>query len=80
MDRSRHEGRDGWEGRASSKRLFEEPLPLEERRVDSLSESELRLLLERRKRVGYRLPVRMLEVGRFELLSSGPKLPKSWGG
>jgi hypothetical protein len=66
MDRSRREGHDGWEGRAGSKRSFEESLPLEERRVDSLSESELRLLLERRERVGYRSLVRMLEAGRFE--------------
>jgi hypothetical protein len=28
-------------------------LPLEERRVDSLLEGKLRLLLERRERVGY---------------------------
>jgi hypothetical protein len=66
MDRSRCEGRDGWEGRAGSKRSFKESLPLDERRVDSLSESEPRLLLERRERVGYHLPVRMLEAGRFE--------------
>jgi hypothetical protein len=66
MDRARCEGRDGWEGRAGTKRSFEESLPLEERRVDLLSEGELRLLLECRERVGYRSPVRMLEGGRFE--------------
>jgi hypothetical protein len=66
MDRSRREGRDGWDGRAGSKRSFEESLPLEERRVDMLSESELRLLLECRERVGYRSPVRMLEGGHFD--------------
>jgi hypothetical protein len=66
MDRSRREGRDGWEGRSGSKRSFEESLPLEERRIDTLSESELRLLLERRERVGYRSPVRMLEGNRFD--------------
>jgi hypothetical protein len=66
MDRGRRDGREGWDARAGSKRSFEESLPLEERRVDTLSESELRLLLERRERVGFRSPVRMLEGGRFE--------------
>jgi hypothetical protein len=66
MDRSRREGHDGWEGWAGSKRSFEESLLLEEWRVDSLSEGELGLLLERRERVGYRSPVRMLEAGRLE--------------
>jgi hypothetical protein len=63
MDHGRRDGRDGWEGHAGSKRSFKESLPLEERQVDSLKESELRLLLERRERVGYRSPVRMLEGG-----------------
>jgi hypothetical protein len=66
MDRGRRDGRDGWDGRAGSKRSFEESLPLEERRVDSLSEGELRLLLGRRERVGFRSPARFLEGGRFK--------------
>jgi hypothetical protein len=66
MDRNRRDGRDNWEGRPAPKRSFEETLPLEERRVDTLSESELRLLLERRARQGDRSPPRLLEAGRFE--------------
>jgi hypothetical protein len=67
MDCNRRDGRDNWEGRPASKRSFEETLPLEERRVDTLSESELRLLLERRARQGDRSPPpRLLEAGRFE--------------
>jgi hypothetical protein len=50
MDRGRRDGREGWDSRTGSKRSFEESQPLEERRVDTLSESELRLLLERRER------------------------------
>jgi hypothetical protein len=66
MDRNRHNGRDNWEGRSAPKCSFEETLPLEERRVDTLSEGELRLLLERRARQGERSPPRLLEAGCFE--------------
>jgi hypothetical protein len=37
MDRGRRDNQDGWEGRQNLKRPYEETLPLEERRVDSLS-------------------------------------------
>jgi hypothetical protein len=47
MDRGRRDDRDNWDGRQNLKHSYDETLPLEERRVDSLSESELRLLLER---------------------------------
>jgi hypothetical protein len=66
MDRNHRDDRDNWEGRPAPKRSFEETLPLEERRIDTLSESELCLLLERRARQGDRSPPRLLEAGRFE--------------
>jgi hypothetical protein len=84
MDRSRCDGRDGWDGHTRSKCSFEESLLLEEWRVDSLSQGELRLLLERKERIGYRSPVRMLEAGRFEGDSSrypqGQNFPKAGEG
>jgi hypothetical protein len=46
MDRGRRDDRDNWDNRQNLKRPFEESLPLEERRVDSLSEADLRILLE----------------------------------
>jgi hypothetical protein len=66
MDRNRRDDRDNWEGRSAPKRSFEESLPLEERRVDTLLEGELHLLLERRAKQGERSPPRLLEAGRFE--------------
>jgi hypothetical protein len=46
MDRNHRDGRDNWEGRPAPKCSYEETLPLEEWRVDTLSEGELRLLLK----------------------------------
>jgi hypothetical protein len=66
MDRNRRNGQDNWEGRPAPKCSFEETLPLEEHRVDTLSKSELCLLLERRARQGDRSPPRLLEAGRFK--------------
>jgi hypothetical protein len=73
MDRGRRDDRDSWEGRQNLKRPYDKTLSLEERRVDSLSESELRLLLERqidsnhrRGRQGDRSPPRIGDSGCFE--------------
>jgi hypothetical protein len=90
MDRGRRDDRDSWQGRQNLKRPYEETLPLEERRVDSLSESELHLLLERqidanhhRGRQGDRSP-RLMDSGRFEgdtrHFALGPTYPRAGGG
>jgi hypothetical protein len=91
MDRGRRDDRDSWEGRQNLKRPYEETMPLEERKVDSLSESELRLLLERqidanhrRGQQGDRSPPRLMDLGRFEgdtgHFAPGPAYPRAGGG
>jgi hypothetical protein len=91
MDRGRRDDRDSWEGRQNLKRPYEETLPLEERWVDSLSESELRLLLERqidsnrrRGQQGDRSPPRIMDSGCFDgdagRFAPGPAYPRARGG
>jgi hypothetical protein len=91
MDRGRRDDRDNWDGHQNLKRPYDETLPLEERRVDSLSESELHLLLEwqidtnrRRGRQGDRSPPRIGDLGCFDgdagRFAPGPAYPRAGGG
>jgi hypothetical protein len=77
MDRNHRDDRDNWEGRSAPKRSYEETLPLEERRVDTLSEGELRLLLERRARQGERSPPRLHFEGEGSRFQQGAAYPRA---
>jgi hypothetical protein len=91
MDCGHRDDGDSWEGHQNLKRPYDEKIPLEERKVDSLSESELCLLLEcqidsnhRRGQQGDRSPPRIGDSGHFEgeagRFAPGPAYPRARGG